>query len=232
MVVRAERARLDPMPTEPQPDDLMSAIRQGRVVVGPRTRALALILHGGRSVTQQPRRHLDVSYLRMLPFAPAVWRASRGRIAPVLVHNRHGGWIASSGSGVEQVRELVRRLSEEHDRPVVLLGHSSGGWAALRAGGEDDVIGSAALAPWVGEREPVHHLQDKVVRVIHGEADTVCSPQRARELVERLQAQGGDATYREVPGGGHALLDRPWRWHQLAARAVVEVVERGESVAS
>ncbi len=204
----------------------MAAIRQGRVRVGPRTRALALILHGGRAVDPQPHRARDVSYLRMLPFAPAVRRASGGTVAPVLVHNRHGGWIAPSGSGLVQIRELVRRLGDEHRVPVVLLGHSSGGWAALHGGGEDTVAGSVALAPWVDEGDPVEHLREKVVRVIHGEADSVCSPQRSRDFVERLRAAGGDATYRGVPGSGHALLDRPWRWHDLAATAVMDVVGR------
>lgn len=217
------------MTTAGELDDLMRAVRQGRVRVGPRTRAIVLILHGGRSVTPQPRRSRDVSYLRMLPFAPAVTRVSRGAVAPVLVHNTDGGWIASSGTGLVQTREIVRRLTADHGLPVLLLGHSSGGWVALRGGGQDEVIGSVALAPWVGEHDPVDHLRDKVVRVIHGEDDRVCSPQRSRDLVDRLRAIGGDATYQSLPGG-HALLDHPWRWHQLAARAVVDVVE--ESVVS
>lgn len=204
----------------------MSAIRQGRARVGPRTQAVALILHGGRAVDPQLYRSRDVSYLRMLPFAPALRRASRGRVAPVLVHNRHGGWIASSGSGLVQTRGLVRALAEEHGLPVVLLGHSSGGWAALQCGGEDDVVGSVALAPWVDQGDPVEHLRDTVVRVVHGEADRVCSPERSRDLVERLREIGGDAEYRGVPGG-HGMLERPWQWHGLAARAVLDVVARG-----
>ena len=162
----------------------------------------------------------------MLPFAASIARASNGRVAPVLVHNTHGGWIAKGGSGVVQAREVIRELVEKHDLPVVVLGHSSGGWAALRCGGQDAVIGSVALAPWVGEDETYEHLHDRVVRVIHGEADDVCSPQRSRELVERLRAEGADATWDGVPGGGHALMDRPWRWHRLAADAVLDVVER------
>lgn len=210
--------------TTDEPEDLMSVIRQGRVRVGPRSRALALILHGGRAVDPRMHRSRDVSYLRMLPFVPAVSRISRGLVAPVLVHNRHGGWIAPSGTGLVQTRELVHRLSDEHGLPVVLLGHSSGGWAALHGGGEDAVLGTVALAPWIDEDDPVEHLREKVVRVIHGEADAVCSPQRSRDFVERLRAAGGDATYVGVTGGGHALLDRPWRWHGLAARAVMDVV--------
>ncbi len=203
--------------------ELMAAVRQGRRIVTRRTQALALLLHGGRAEVEQPQRLKDISYLRMLPFAAAIWRASRGRIAPVLVHNRHGGWIASSGSGVVQTREIVRGLVEEHDRPVVLLGHSSGGWASIRAGDEPGVLGSVALAPWVGEKEWVSHLVDRKVRVIHGDADTVCDPEKARRFVERLQEAGGDATYESVPGGNHALLDRPWRWHARATRAVLDV---------
>ncbi|WEV78748.1 hypothetical protein O9K63_02840 [Janibacter cremeus] len=214
------------MTTSHDPDNLMAAIRQGRVRVGPHARAVALILHGGRAVEPRPRRSRDVSYLRMLPFAPAVWRASRGRVAPVLVHNQEGGWIAPTGSGLTQTRELVRRLAHEHGLPVVLLGHSSGGWAALRCGDEDAVAGSVALAPWIAEEDPDEHLREKVVRVVHGEADTVCSPQRSRDFVERLRAAGADATYQGLPGG-HALLERPRRWHLLAARAVVEVAARG-----
>lgn len=214
------------MTTSGERADLMSAIRQGRARVGPRTQALALLLHGGRAVSAQPQRLRDVSYLRMLPFAPAIRRVSGGRVAPVLVHNTHGGWIAPSGSGLAQIREIVHGLTQEHDLPVVLLGHSSGGWAALRCGGDDGVLGSVALAPWVDASEPYEHLRDAVVRVIHGEADRVCSPQRSRQLVERLRAAGGDATWQGMPGG-HALLERPGLWHRLAAEAVVDVVERG-----
>lgn len=213
------------MPDDIDLDDAMDAVRQGRVWVSPRTRAIALLLHGGRAIDQQPNRFKDISYLRMLPFATAIRRVSRARVAPVLVHNTHGGWVASSGSGVLQARELVRRLHQEYDLPIVLLGHSSGGWAALRAARERAVLGSVALAPWVADDERAEPLQHKVTRVIHGENDTVCSPAKAREFVERLQAIGADATYTEVPGGNHALIDKPWRWHGLAAKAVTEIAQ-------
>ena len=211
------------MPDDIDLDDAMDAVRQGRVRVTGRTQAIALLLHGGRATELQPKRFRDISYLRMLPFASAVRRVSRGRVAPVLVHNTHGGWVAQSGSGVVQARELVRRLHAEYNLPIVLLGHSSGGWAAIRAGREKSVIGSVALAPWVADDEHAEPLREKIVRVIHGENDTVCSPAKARRFVERLQALGADATYTEVPGGGHALIDKPWRWHNLAASAVTEI---------
>lgn len=208
-------------------DELMSVVRQGRARVSPRTEAIVVLLHGGRAEDLQPNRFRDISYLRMLPFARVIRRESKGSIAPVLVHNQHGGWVASSGSGIVQARELIRRLYDEHGRPIVLLGHSSGGWVALRAGGEDAVLGSVALAPWVAEDEPTQALVTKKVRVIHGDADTICSPVKSREFVERLQGDGGDASYRAVAGGGHALMDHPGRWHALAADAVAEVARAG-----
>lgn len=202
----------------------MDTIRVGRVKVTRRTRAVAVLLHGGRAEQPQPRRFHDVSYLRMTPFVGAVRRAGDGQVAPVLVHNGDGGWVASSGSGVRQAREIIDRLVDEHRLPVILLGHSSGGWVALRAGDGAQVLGSVALAPWVGPQDPIAHLQGKVVRVIHGEADRVCSPQRAQQYVEQLRASGVDATYRSLPGG-HALLENPRRWHSEAARAVIEIAE-------
>lgn len=207
-------------------DRLLADIRTGSLRVTRRTSAIALLLHGGRSVKTQPDRFRDISYLRMLPFGMAVMRASRGRVAPYLVHNTHGGWIASSGSGLVQARALVRGLSETHGLPVVLLGHSSGGWAALRIADEPGVAGAVALAPWVDEGEGVDHLvrSDAHVRVIHGESDTVCSPVRSRAYVERAVRAGVDATFEGVPGGNHAMLDRPWRWHRRAGEAVTGLV--------
>lgn len=196
----------------------------GRVRVDEQTKAIALLLHGGSAEQHQPRRLHDLSYLRMAPFAAAVRRVSGGLVAPVLVHNTDGGWVAPSGSGVIQARELIDRLAAAHALPIVLLGHSSGGWVALRAGDSSQVLGSVALAPWIGEQDPKDHLRDKVVRVIHGESDRICSPQRSRDYVEQLQALGADATYLSVPGG-HTLLDHPLRWHNLAGQAVTEIVE-------
>lgn len=202
---------------------LIADIRMGRLRVGRRTEAIVLLLHGGRADTRQPSRWKDISYLRMLPFAWAIARRSRGRVAPLLVHNTHGGWIAPSGSGVVQARELIRELVERHQLPVVVLGHSSGGWAALRVAGDPGVAGVVALAPWVGEDEPTEHLlrPGVRVRVIHGDQDTVCDPVRARTFVERLEAKGVDATFEPVPGGNHALLDKPWQWHARATRGVL-----------
>ena len=206
--------------------DPMDAIRVGRVKVTRATRAIAVLLHGGRAEQPQPRRFHDVSYLRMAPFVGAVRKAGDGHVAPVLVHNSDGGWVASSGSGVRQARAVIDRLFDEYRLPVVLLGHSSGGWVALRAGDSAQVLGSVALAPWIGPQDPTGHLQGKVVRVIHGEADRVCSPQRAQQYVEQLRSRGVDASYRSLPGG-HALLENPRRWHTEAAGAVAAIAASG-----
>lgn len=207
--------------------ELLADVRQGRLRVGRRTRAVALLLHGGRAEERQESRWRDISYLRMIPFAVAIARVSRGRVAPLLVHNTHGGWVAPSGSGVVQARELIRELVEGHGLPVVVLGHSSGGWAALQVAADPGVAGVVALAPWVAPDEPAGPLSspDVHVRVIHGEADTVCDPLRARDFVAEVAEGGGDATFVGVPGGNHALTDRPWRWHERAARAVVELAQ-------
>lgn len=211
----------------PEAADVMPAVHEGRLRVTDRTEAIVLLLHGGRATETQPSAWRDISWLRMLPFARSVRRVSGGRLAPLLVHNTDGGWVAPSGSGVVQCRELVRRLRAAHDLPVVLLGHSSGGWVALRCGDQPGVAGVVALAPWVAEDEPVAHLTRTPVRVIHGAADSVCSPERARAYVEELAAAGGDATYRSVPKGDHGLFRHAGRWHRIAAEAALEVLTPG-----
>ena len=82
------------------------------------------------------------------------------------------------------------------------------------------------LADMIRERDRALH--DKVIRVIHGENDIICSPARARAFVDELREAGTDATFTGVPGGGHAMLDKPWRWHVRAARAVKEIVDSGQ----
>ena len=35
---------------------------------------------------------------------------------------------------------------------------------------------------------------------------------------------GNNPTFEGVPGGNHAMLDRPWRWHRRAGEAVTGLV--------
>lgn len=52
--------------------------------------------------------------------------------------------------------------------PVVMLGHSLGGRAAVRSAGAAGVRGVVALAPWLPEDEPVDQLAGRALAILHG----------------------------------------------------------------
>ncbi|MFC9132745.1 alpha/beta fold hydrolase [Streptomyces sp. NPDC057099] len=187
-------------------------------------RAAVLFLHGGRSEGRSPSRPWHLAALRMRPFVRAVAAALPDDDGVFLgeVRYRVRGWNGDEGDALRDVRraldELVRRAG---DVPVVLVGHSMGGRAALRAAGAPQVRAVLALAPWCPDGEPVSQLRDKDVVVIHGDRDRVTDPGASVSYVRRARAAGARADVRLVPGGDHAMLRGDTNWHRLAASTAV-----------
>jgi pimeloyl-ACP methyl ester carboxylesterase len=183
-----------------------------------RPAGLVLVLHGGRSVGPAPTTALQLSVLRMIPVGRAVRRAVGGDGIEVdrprfLVR----GW---NGEQASPVADITRWLDDAADRlgpvPVVLIGHSMGGRAALRAAGHPLVRAVAGLAPWLPPCEPVAQLAGRRVLLAHGDQDRVTSPAQTRAYAERARAVT-DVTIVDVPGGDHAMLRHAGQWHRLAA---------------
>ncbi|MFC9681541.1 alpha/beta fold hydrolase [Streptomyces sp. NPDC056948] len=186
-------------------------------------RAAVLFLHGGRSEGRAPSRPWHLAALRMRPFVRAVAAAlPDDGVFLGEVRYRVRGWNGEDGDALRDVRraldELARRAG---DVPVVLVGHSMGGRAALRAAGAPQVRGVLALAPWCPDGEPVAQLRDKEVVVIHGDRDRVTEPGASVAFVDRARAAGARADVRLVPGGDHAMLRGDTNWHRVAASTAV-----------
>ncbi|XKK61734.1 alpha/beta fold hydrolase [Streptomyces sp. ARC32] len=192
----------------------------------PRTGAAVLVLHGGRAQSRSAARPWQLAALRMHPFLRALEAATvRDDVFLGQVRYRSRGW---NGVAAEPLRDTRRALAELRglagDVPVVLLGHSMGGRAALRAADADGVRGVVALAPWCPPGEPVVQLRGRDVLVLHGDRDRVTDPAESAAYVSRARAAGARAGMLLVAGSDHAMLRHLAGWHRTATAAVAHLL--------
>ncbi|RAJ36871.1 putative esterase [Kitasatospora sp. SolWspMP-SS2h] len=185
--------------------------------------AAVLVLHGGREHGAEPPTALNLPGLRMRPFAGAVQRAAgrttAGRsLAVGMVRYRYRGW---NGDRADAARDAEAALADLVERlgpvPTVLIGHSMGGRAALRAAAHPCVRGVVALAPWCPRGEPTAHLRDRSVLLLHGDRDRITPPGDTDLFALRARADGARVAGYRVLGSGHTLLRRAGDWHRAAA---------------
>lgn len=197
-----------------------------RPASGP-TRAVAVVLPGGKVESVDPVGPRHVAVLRMLPFARLLHRRGHAAgLAVWTVRYRCKGWNGEQMSPVTDVEWVLAELRRRHgDVPVVLIGHSMGGRAALRAAAASQVRGVLALAPWLPDDEPVAQLAGRSVLIAHGTLDPVTSPQASVRYALRAAAAGvGDVRLVLVRGDLHAMLLRWRRWNRLTTHFVARVL--------
>jgi dienelactone hydrolase len=179
----------------------------------------------------------------MVPFGQAIARAgasaatgdgsgsSRG-VETDLLRYRVRGWNApdratehadgpsTNPDPVRDARWALDDLRRRHgpDVRVVLVGHSMGARAALRVGGDPNVVGVAALAPWIGRHEPTEHLRGQTLLVAHGDRERMTDPRASLWFAREVAGISDHVARFEVHGDGHAMLRRAGEWHGLVAR--------------
>lgn len=200
-----------------------------RVVVLPAvgtTRAVALVLPGGRADSFELAHERHLAAIRMSPIARALHRAGRADgLAVWLVRYRYRGWNGDEMSPVADTRWALDEIRRRHGGvPTVLAGHSMGGRTALRVADDESVRGVVALAPWLFDSEPVDQLAGRRILIVHGTRDRVTSPSASRRYAERARAVTNDVEYVAIRGETHAMLLRAHTWNRLTTRFVLDVV--------
>jgi pimeloyl-ACP methyl ester carboxylesterase len=179
---------------------------------------VVVVAHGGQSVSSEPTTAYQLAVLRMIPLVAAIRHAVRGR--GVVVRRPRfevRGWNDANASPVRDLSRILDDLRAEFGPvPVVLVGHSMGARAALRAAGHRSVAAAAGLAPWLPPGEPVGQLTGRRILLAHGTADAVTSPADTWVYAERARALTS-VTEIEVRTGEHTMLWRAPLWHGLAA---------------
>lgn len=188
------------------------------------TRAVVLVLYGGRADSFAPSRPRHLSAVRMLPFA---WhlhrRLARSGTAVWTLRYRVRGWNGAQESPVADARWALSGIRRVHgDVPVVLVGHSMGGRTALRVADDPSIVAVVSLAPWLPEGEPRVRLGLRRLLVIHGTADRWTDPVTSRAYVDRAAAEGTPAQWVPMSGHGHFMLRTPGRWRALTTEFVAD----------
>ncbi len=186
-----------------------------------------LVLHGGQEESRAPTSLLQSSYLRMLDLYWGLKKSSR-RSAVYLMRYRFRGWNARFGTPdpVADARWALTEINRRHPAAAVaILGHSMGGRTAFAVADHPSVMGICALAPWLPANEPLPPArQGQRFVIAHGTSDRMTSSPLSRRYAERLREAGQTVARFELPGAGHALLDRPFLWHAFAVRTTLGLV--------
>ncbi|MFD3441650.1 alpha/beta fold hydrolase [Streptomyces sp. NPDC058685] len=192
----------------------------------PRAAAAVLLLHGGRADALGPPPTPNLPGLRMRPFASAISRnTALDDVLVAHVRYRHRGWnghyahpVADAQQALEELRALTGAV------PVVLVGHSMGARAALRAAADPQVRGVIALAPWCPHDEPVAHLASRSIVALHDEADRVTHATDTWSHLTRAQNADAQVMGIRMPRGGHAMIRHAHLWHRVTAAATAALL--------
>jgi dienelactone hydrolase len=188
-------------------------------------RAAVLVLHGGKAHSLDPVEATQLTVRRMQPFARDL-AALGDDLAVVQLRYRLRGW---NDTGADALGDVAHALGavDEHYRgvPVVIVGHSMGGRAAMRSAGHPSVRGVVALAPWLPAGEPVEQLAGRDVVVLHGTRDLTTSPDASERFVARATPVARRAVFLRVPWSGHGMVVRASTWQRLTAAFVAAMVD-------
>ncbi|MCT9094295.1 alpha/beta fold hydrolase [Streptomyces sp. ASQP_92] len=178
-----------------------------------------VLLHGGRADGLAPPPWLNLPALRLRSFGTAILRARpRHTLLLASVRYRRRGWNGQQADPAHDAHDALDELGRlAPGLPVVLIGHSMGGRAALRAAEHPSVRGVVALAPWCPTDEPVSHLRDRAVALLHDPKDRVTRADQTWAFAQRARAHGAEVHTQAMPHGGHTMLRGAQHWQKLTA---------------
>lgn len=184
--------------------------------------AVVLALHGGRAHSRESGDRKRLTYRRLLPFAREL---EAGGPAVFMLRYRFRGWNAPAKDALRDAQWALGELANRYPGvPVVLLGHSMGGRAALGAAGASNVVAVCALAPWLDGSDPVVQLDGRTVLIAHGDRERYTDPAASYAYALRAKERGVRVCRFDVPGAGHFMIARSRQWHTLTRRFVLGVL--------
>lgn len=186
---------------------------------------VVLVLHGGAGRREAvPVSPTQLSVLRMVPVARRIARSRD--LAVVRLLNSQRGW-GHDDTPLADVRWALEEVRQQYgDLPVLLVGHSLGGRAALLASTEPGVVGAVVLNGYLLPGDESVDPAGRRLLFVHGTDDRIASYTTARAAAARL-ARRTDVSFITVDGGRHAMLRHGRTFDGAAADFAAEVL-RGQ----
>lgn len=177
-------------------------------------RAVAVLLPGGS--IRSRRRPLRLAEWGVSPLRHRLQEHRDDGLASYLLHYRYRGWYAGSESAATEAdtRWALGEIAERHPgAPVVLIGNSLGGRAAVATADHPAVTAVAGVAPWLPPEQGIATLTGRRLLIVHGSADRSDAPALwSLAFAERARNAGIPTGRFIVPGDGHFLLRRQRDW--------------------
>lgn len=193
-----------------------------------RARDLVILAHGGSVQADRPARNWHSGLLRVLQFGDVAAQAAP-KAAVGLLRYRVPGWNGASADAARDVQQVIDAAPQQFSR-ILLIGHSMGGRAVLRASTHPRVDAVLALAPWVPADEPGLGPHEAPVVIATGTRDETTPVSMARHFVGRSRQGGSQLAYFEIPGAGHRLLLHADVVDQLIRSFVTHALNDGDDV--
>jgi alpha-beta hydrolase superfamily lysophospholipase len=193
------------------------------------TRAVVLVLHGGKDRSRDEVTGKSLSWRRALGLARALGRSLHDEgVGLWVLRYRSVGWNGDGADKIADARWALEQVGAElGDVPVVVVGHSMGGRTACHVADHPRVRGVVALAPWLPETEPVDALAGRELHAAHGRRDHITRASDTRAYVERAREVAGAASFTDMGDRGHYMLRGIHAWNSFAVDRVRRVLGAG-----
>lgn len=180
-------------------------------------RAVVLFVHGGSETDPRRPRWTNLAVLRLWPFAWRLAGAHGRRVAVGRLKLSRRGWQGAEATPVQDLRWALDAASARWPQaPVVVVGHSLGGRAALAVADDPRVCQVLALAPWIVPTDPEPTAPGLRLLIAHAPGDRVTSASLAADLAARLRGRGLHASFVAIARGDHTMVRRARVWYAVA----------------
>ena len=212
-----------------RPAQLVSPVGEPHLVrptTPERPSSAVLLLHGGRVRGRSAVRRSDLPVLRVeLLRRDITERLAAEGIATWFLHFRERGWNGDGASAVADATwaldQIALACGHVDEIPIVVVGHSMGGRAAVHVAAHRSVETIVGLAPWLPDGEDVEGFGGKRLLIAHGTWDRTTSAKESVRYLERARADGASASFTAVPRVGHAMLRERRVWNDYVVDAAI-----------